>query len=57
MHLRFVSHRDSSCFHFADKVNVAEEGRIKQVLVTGYVRLVTLQYVALYYLCYLQGQL
>ena len=27
MHLRFVSHLDSSCFYFADKVNVAEEGR------------------------------
>jgi len=33
VHLRFVSHPDSSCFYFAD---VAEEGRMKQVLVTGY---------------------
>ena len=32
----FESHRDGSCFYFADKVNVAEEGRVKQVLVTGY---------------------
>ena len=36
VHLRFVSHPDSSCFYFADEVNVAEEGRMKQVLVTGY---------------------
>ena len=54
VHLRFVSHRDSNCFHFVDEVNVAEEEteeRIKQVLLTITKRLVTLKYVVLYYLC------